>query len=240
MEHFRLYPSRDAPAAFMRLNVQIKTTLAIVAATLLGLAPCARSAPKTVGQIPIWKTITLGTYRNVNVLREALASTHCGVGYGTVEVAGRSLPTVDSEALNAPPCRLGDWASGIIGRPAFTLSKIKVDVDLAVLSVFELGLTEGKDASLKDIYARAEFLGLALCPAEVGPQLRLQYLDQPFKESLHIAMQPIAKYDGQLVGFDVANFGAGLVLIGGDGRADVAVHSSVRFVFVHPRRGEPR
>jgi hypothetical protein len=380
MEHCCLYPNRDAPAAFMRLSVPIKPTLAIVAAALLGPTPWARAAPKiytpesywtvlamapdgswgvatepetgraiagaianckkmykkeigcgislttisagwslaircgseniivaeknlvdaeeaalrrenelkvgyvpdmqacrrglpvgpqgvivtpdseidaaeaamaqtelhdkshihsvpwkTVGQIPIWKTITLGTYRNVNVLREALASAQCGVGYGTVEVAGRSPPTVHGEAPHAPPCRLGDWASEIIGRPAFTLSKIKVDVDLAVLSVFELGLGEGKDASLKDIYARAVFLGLALCPAEVGPQLRLQYLDQPFKEFLHIAMQPIAKYDSQLVGFDVANFGAGLVLIGGDARADVAVHSSVRFVFVRPR-----
>jgi hypothetical protein len=79
-------------------------------------------------------------------------------------------------------------------------------------------------------------LGLELCPAEVGPQLRLEYLNQPVGEFLHIAMRPVATYRGDLVDLTVANGGAGLILIGGDGSPELNLHSNVKFVFVRPQR----
>jgi hypothetical protein len=72
-----------------------------------------------------------------------------------------------------------------------------------------------------------------LCPAEVAPQLRLQYPDQPPGEFLRIAMAPIATNRGD-VGFVVGNGGLGLLLIGADGRPHRVVSPMVRFVFVHP------
>src|SRR5262245_14213073 len=45
-------------------------------------APSAVPLPipvKAVADAPIWKTVTLGTYRDVNMLREDLDSLHCGV-----------------------------------------------------------------------------------------------------------------------------------------------------------------
>src|SRR6516162_10106851 len=97
-------------------------------------------------------------------------------------------PPIDVDGPTTPFCHLEALANEIIGRPAFALSRTRTEVDLVVLSISALGLGK-QGASLKDIYARAKLLGFALCPPEVGPQLRLQYIDQPLGEVLHIAME---------------------------------------------------
>jgi len=56
-----------------------------------------------------------------------------------------------------------------------------------------------KEQPLADIYRSARELGLELCPPEAGPQLRLEYLNQPIVEFLHVAMPPVATYGGGLV-----------------------------------------
>ena len=164
--------------------------------------------PPTTLETPIWKTITVGGSKGVNAVR------------GAMEVA---------------PCLIliGDDADEILGRPAFPFGKTPIKLDLVVLSVFGLGF--GDRASLHDIYARAVAQGFELCPAEVGPALRLNYLDQPVGEFLHIAMRPVARYTGELVDLSVGNAGAGLLLIGGDGQPDEVFSGAERFVFVRPR-----
>jgi len=159
---------------------------------------------------PIWKTITVGGSKGVNAIRDA---------------------------LETAPCRMtiADDADEILGRPAFPFIKTPVELDLVVLSVFELGF--GDEASLHDIYARAVALGFELCPAEVGPALRLNYLDQPPGDFLHIAMKPVAKYNGALIDFTVGKaYGSvGFLLLGGDARPDMMLPGADRFVFVRPR-----
>jgi hypothetical protein len=114
-------------------------------------------------EFKIWKTIKLGTgLKTADDFRRALAK-------------GRF--------------RLGDWASDIIGKPAFTVAAEETEVDLVKVKVSELGFKNG--ARLDQIYERAKELGLVPCPAEVGPQLRLQYQDQPNDEWLLVAMEPI-------------------------------------------------
>lgn len=84
----------------------------------------------------------------------------------------------------------------IISKPEFERSVIpqETEVDLAVLSLSELGFESGE--TLEEIYRKAKELGLELCPAEVGPQLRLQYKNQPRNEKLNIAMDPIGSWTG--------------------------------------------
>ncbi len=101
------------------------------------------------------------------------------------------------------------------------------------MSVVELGF-QGATASLADIYARAQQLGFGLAPAEVAPQLRLQYFDQPFGEFLIVASTPIKTWKGEPIILSVANGGTGLVLVGQDGSADAQIPVRCRFLFARP------
>src|SRR4029434_2899441 len=114
-------------------------------------------------------------------------------------------------------------ADEILGRPAFPYARTKTGVELAVLSAADLGV-EWDQSSLADVYERARQAGLELCPAEVGPQLRLDYRNQPLGEALDIAMQPVAKYSGDSTILTLVNWGTGLMLIGRDGRSESRVN----------------
>lgn len=112
---------------------------------------------------PTWKTIELGTgLQNASSFREALKDG----GF-----------------------RIDDWGNDILCNPAFRGTKETSSVELVLVSVAELGFFF--NTRRKDIYERAISLGLELCPNEVGPQLRLQYKDQPRGEWLLVAMEPV-------------------------------------------------
>jgi hypothetical protein len=184
------------------------------------VASSTRTAP-VASEAGVWKTITIGSSKGVNAVRKAMETAPC-------------------------PIAIGDDADEILGRPAFPFIKQPVELDLVVLSVFDLGfgdqnaradvdLGASVEVSLRDIYARALSSGFELSPAEVGPALRLQYLDQPHGEFLQIAMNPVAKYSGEMIRLSVARAGPGLLLLGGDGDPAATVPGAVRFVFVRPR-----
>jgi len=132
------------------------------------------------------------------------------------------------KALEESGARIGNWGGDILNKTK--LSKSKQSLDLVVLSVKELGFPQG--AELKDIYEAAGNQGLDLCPAEVGPQLRLQYLDQPSGEWLIIAMEPISDSDGDLSLFFVGLSDDGRWLGACCGSPDYHWGAGYRFVFV--------
>jgi hypothetical protein len=172
--------------------------------------PSAEMAPipvRSAAAVPLWKTIRVGTFANSFALRNALDAAGCGIG---------------------------DSAEEILARPAFTLSATKTDVQLIAVSAAELGF-QTDTAALADIYARAQQLGFELAAAEIAPQLRLQYFDQPIGEFL-IGMEPIKTWKGEPVILTVANGGAGLTLIGRDGSADAEIPVASRFLFVRSNK----
>ncbi|MDH6263365.1 hypothetical protein [Bradyrhizobium sp. BR13661] len=61
---------------------------------------------------------------------------------------------------------------------------------------------------MASVHASAPWLGLELAAAEVGPQLRLQYFDQPIGEFLITGMDPIMRWSGEPIILNVANGGA--------------------------------
>lgn len=145
---------------------------------------------------------------------------------------GTGLQTADDfrkEVVKAG-MKIGDWANDILGKPAFTATTSETEVELVVASVAELGFKDG--ATRKDIYVRAQEFGLDLCPPEVGPQLRLQYTDQPKGEWLVIAMEPITGSDGNLDLFGVEHDDGERWLSASDGNPGNFWDGGHRFVFL--------
>jgi hypothetical protein len=159
-------------------------------------------------QFQIWRKITLGTYKGVDGYRREL----------------------DSAGI-----KVGDAADEILGRPAFSYGAMKTDVELVLVSAADLGVET--ESSLAGVYKRARQVGLELCPAEVGPQLRLEYRNQPLGEALDIAMEPLATYSGDPTILTLVNWGTGLALISRDGRSESMVSRTSRFVFALPTSG---
>jgi hypothetical protein len=138
----------------------------------LKTTPSADTPPmpvKSAFAVPVWRTIAVGTFANSFALLNA---------------------------LDAAGCSIGGSAEEILARPAFTVGTRKTNVELFAVSAAELGFQTGT-ARLADIYARAQQLGFGLAAAEVAPQLRLQFLDQPMGEFL-IGMEPIKTWKGGL------------------------------------------
>lgn len=157
-----------------------------------------------VRDFAIWKTVTLGLKKSPK-------------GY--------------LEALKRDGYCIGDYAGQILHNTG--VSQTKVEVDLVVVTVGELGFNNS--ARRDKIYARAIELGFRLCPAEVGPALRLAYKDQPKGECLRIGMEPITVWDSPDV-FGVDNENDERCLNSFYGNADSYWRADGRWVFVCPRK----
>jgi hypothetical protein len=156
---------------------------------------------------PVWKTVRLGVHKTADAYRKALG-------------AGRH--------------RSGEWVNDFLGNPAYACASEETDVDLAVVSVEELGFAKG--ALYSQICEKAQTMGLDLCPAEVGPALRLAYPNQPKGERLMIATKPFADSGDELDLFAMeVSGGGGLWLRGDCGPADRYWEPDRRFVFVRRR-----
>lgn len=186
---------------------------------------------KMAHEIPVWKTVTLGAYATLDSLLDALSADDCGAGRRTTALA----ELVSAKVSRLPRCHLGVSAGAVIGHRSFRLSRVRQDVDLVVVSLRELGFAADEVVALEDVHDRADLMGYALCPPEAAALLRLNYLDQPQGESLHVMMQPVAAPPGKLTDLTVANEGTGLILIGGDAHPNFIVPATTRLVLIRPR-----
>jgi len=159
-----------------------------------------------MGRKSIWKTIKLGTFKNA------------------AELLG---------ALRAAGYEVSDWARDLLNNTRIVNKKTKVDLVFKTLD--DLGLGE-YGVSYEQITARALKLGYQPCPAEVGPQLRLQYKDQPVGEVLIIVMETTCGSSGVSAVFSIERDSDSLQLDARYRNPDGLWHSYPRFVFVCPRR----
>jgi hypothetical protein len=146
-----------------------------------------------------WRTIKIGTYRDLDSIRKAFAD------------ANMEITTHGNTIFRQ-----------------ITLSATERAIDIALVSQMDLGFPAGVRATNEEIFKAAQKQGLGLCPAEVGPQLRLQYPEQPEKEYLVVGMEPILEFDPML--FTV--FNSGLLCLSSDfGNPAYWYNDYVRFVF---------
>lgn len=126
-------------------------------------------------------------------------------------------------------------AMDLIDRSDFKTSPTEVEIDLVIIPVRLLGFK--LSPTRKEIISRGLEKGYQLCPAEVGPQLRLQYPDQP-RGDLVIAMEPVWNGNHQLNVFSVdhtANTDEYMWLSIDSGNDNHTWNIDKRFVFVKPR-----
>ncbi len=114
-----------------------------------------------------------------------------------VTIGGKTKDELIKE-MKKTKIKISDHAIQMMNDPNFTISKKKEHLNLVKISVKDLGFAD--HISTDEIYEKAQKLGLELCPAEVGPQLRLKYKDQSDGNFYKIGMKPIFNSDSKRFG----------------------------------------
>jgi hypothetical protein len=176
-----------------------------------------------------------GWIERPKVLRKALTEALCPpheTNFQTwkqVTVGNLGNAKTARKQLKAAGIKIGNWGDDILGRA--TLEDAEATLDLVRVSVKELGLEDG--ATTAEIYAAAERHGLSLCPAEVAPQLWLQYPDLlPRGEWSLVAMEAIVDSGGDRSVFNLVHRGDGRWLFARSGHPGSLWSDVDRWVFV--------
>ncbi|TSC73576.1 MAG: hypothetical protein G01um101444_507 [Parcubacteria group bacterium Gr01-1014_44] len=143
-------------------------------------------------------------------------------------IGGQTSKELQKE-LKEKKINLTNYSTDTLNSKEFTTLKNPEQIDLVCLKVRDLGFKNG--ATTDEIYSKAKKLGLELCPAEVGPHLRIQYLDQPLGEWLWIAMKQITDRVGYPDIFDLGRSEDGLWLSDNWARPGGRWHAEYEFVF---------
>ena len=94
----------------------------------------------------------------------------------TVRVGGMIKRELLAE-LQRNDIQLNEYARTLFAHSEFATSPTTASIATVELAVANLGYAQG--ATIGQLHVRAAELGLMLCPLELGPHLRLQFLDQP-------------------------------------------------------------
>jgi hypothetical protein len=124
---------------------------------------------------------------------------------------------------------LNNYGKLLFEDDSWTPSKSACHLETVELIARQLGFPEG--ATSDELFERACELGLSLCPVEVGPFLRLQYLDQPQGFWITIASQKLSGDPEFPNGFYVRRLEDGLWLRGYIASDDHVWDADDHFVF---------
>jgi hypothetical protein len=141
--------------------------------------------------------------------------------------------------------QLNEAAKVLFASDKFTTSPVRSRLGTVELAVRDLGFPQG--ATMSDLYASATRRGLLLCPLELAPHLRLQFLDQaegflgqPLTQhrappsSIIIASQILSDDDEFPKGFYLRRINGTLWLRGYWSGLDHICEPDEHYVFVQP------
>ena len=100
----------------------------------------------------------------------------CQVTTRIIYVGGRSGAEL-REDLKKTGVEINELGLRLLSNAVFKAPKARRPLITAELTVRNLGLLHG--GKISEVFKNATDIGLSLCPLELGPHLRLQYLDQP-------------------------------------------------------------
>lgn len=110
----------------------------------------------------------------------------------TLEIGGKSADRYITD-LKQEKITISSEASAMMHHETFITSPNPESLGLVRLKVSDLGFT--KNPTTNQIYARADELGLDLCPPETGPAYQVKHLDLP--DFVRIGMEQIPSRDGR-------------------------------------------
>lgn len=100
----------------------------------------------------------------------------CPVITRTIEVGGLTKRQL-IQKLQEHSISINQYGEKLLSDGKFTTTETKYSIKTVALTVRDLGFPDG--TTMPQLYKQAKELGLELCPLELGPYLRLEYLDQP-------------------------------------------------------------
>lgn len=171
--------------------------------------------------------------QNVGYIYTSYPEGEIPIGIGHLEIGGKSPKELEAE-LRQQGIRITFSAEKMLHDPDFTTPKMPKVLHIVRLRVQNLGLKG--TPTIGEIYAKAKKQGLDLCPAEVGPHLRLKDTDQPVKEPYYIGIKPITINGFQRI-FYLDRTWRGLWLHGGRADSSERWSPSNRLVFSLGKQG---
>lgn len=146
-----------------------------------------------------------------------------------LEIGGQGKTELLS-SLHEHEIRLNKYAHILFDDPAFTTAESSRWVLVTEVTVAELGLMVG--ATSAEIFGKARCVGLELCPLELAPCFRLQFLDQIEGPYLTVASRKTRDDDAYPNGFYLRRVDGELWLRGYQATAEHIWEPTSRFVFL--------
>ena len=145
------------------------------------------------------------------------------------EVGGLTKPALRT-ALGRRGIQLNEYGERLFEDERWSVSSKPYEVRTVVVRVSDL--CPGGMVTSEEVYAAAGKAGLAVCPLEVGPYMRLQYEEQREEPRLTLASTRVSEDESFPAGFYLSTRGDGLWLRGYTASLDYAWSPEERFVFV--------